>query len=48
MVEYILFANTDEDLMKHYQITEEELSNLCDADLIEIYDQTLLSPVHDS
>lgn len=45
MVEYVLFAFTDEQLMEKFQVTEEELSNLCDQDLLEIYDQTLLSPM---
>ena len=45
MVEYVLFAFTDEELMEKFQVTEEELSNLCDQDLLEIYDQTLLSPM---
>lgn len=45
MVEYILFAFEDDELMDKFQITEEELSNLADEDLLEIYDQTLLTPI---
>ncbi len=45
MVEYILFAFTEEELMDKFQVTEEELPNLTDVDLLEIYDQTLLSPI---
>lgn len=47
MVEYILFAFTDEELMEKFQITEEELPTLTDIDLLEIYDQTLLTPIGD-
>ena len=45
MVEYILFAFEEDELMEKFHITEEELSNLCDQDLLEIYDQTLLAPI---
>lgn len=45
MVEYILFAFTEEELIEKFQVTEQELSNLCDVDLLEIYDQTLLTPM---
>jgi len=45
MIEYILFAFNDEELMSKFQITEEEIPNLGDVDLLEIYDQTILSPV---
>jgi hypothetical protein len=45
MVEYILFAFTEEELMDKFQVTEEELPNLTDVDLLEIYDQTLLTPI---
>ena len=47
MVEYVLFAFTEEELMEKFHVTEEELSNLCDVDLLEIYDQTLLTPIED-
>lgn len=45
MIEYILFAFDEQELMQEFQVTEEELANLCDTDLLEIYDQTLLMPV---
>ena len=45
MIEYILFAFTEEELMNHFHITEEELPSIGDVDLLEIYDQTLLMPV---
>lgn len=45
MIEYVLFAFTEEQLLEKFQVTEEELSNLCDVDLLEIYDQTLLAPI---
>jgi hypothetical protein len=45
MIEYILFAFTEEELMDKFQVTEEELPNLTDVDLLEIYDQTLLTPI---
>lgn len=48
MVEYILFAFEEEELMEKFQITEEELIGLSDVDLLEIYDQTLLSPIDSS
>jgi hypothetical protein len=45
MAEYIMFAFTEEDLMDRFQVTEDELLELSDMDLLEIYDQTLLTPV---
>ena len=45
MVEYICFAFDDDQLMNKFHVTEEELSNLSDVDLLEIYDQTLLGPM---
>jgi hypothetical protein len=45
MVEYILFAFDEDELMAKFQVTESELPNLTDVDLLEIYDQTLLSPI---
>jgi hypothetical protein len=47
MIEYILFAFTEEELMSKFQVTEEELPNLSDVDLLEIYDLTLLAPIDD-
>lgn len=48
MVEYILFAFTEDELMDKFQITEDEVMSLADVDLIEIYDQTLLTPINES
>lgn len=45
MIEYILFAFTDEELMEKFQVTEDELPDMTDVDLLELYDQTLLTPV---
>ena len=45
MIEYICFAFSEEELMAQFQITDDELALLTDVDLLEIYDQTLLSPV---
>ena len=45
MIEYILFAFSDEELMEKFQITEDEVHCMADVDLLELYDQTLLSPV---
>lgn len=42
IIEYILFAFDDEELLKRFSVTEEELPNLSDVDLLEMYDQTLL------
>jgi hypothetical protein len=46
MIEYILFAFTDEELMEKFQVIDDELDDLSDQDLLEIYDQTLLSPIN--
>lgn len=45
MIEYILFAFSDEELMQKFQVTEDELPDMSDIDLLEIYDLTLLTPV---
>lgn len=45
MVEYILFAFTDKELMEKFQVIASELEDLADQDLLEIYDQTLLTPI---
>ena len=47
ITEYILFAFDDEGLMKHFQITEEEVFDLADEDLLEIYDKTLMMEISD-
>ena len=45
MIEYICFAFTDEELQDLFHITDDKLAELSDVDLLEIYDQTLLTPV---
>lgn len=45
MIEYILFAFSEEELMQKFQISEDELQDTSDVDLLEIYDQILLTPV---
>jgi hypothetical protein len=47
MIEYILFAFTDEQLMENFQVYEGDLNTLSDIDLLEIYDKTLLSPIEE-
>lgn len=42
ITEYILFAFDEQSLMDTFRITEEELKDLSDIDLLEIYDQTML------
>lgn len=42
MTEYIMFAFTEEELTTHFHISEEELNDISDEDLLEMYDQTLL------
>jgi|Laugrespbdmm15sn_2_1035079.scaffolds.fasta_scaffold02973_10 hypothetical protein len=45
MSEYILFAFDEEELMQKFQVNEQDLASISDVDLLEIYDQTLLTPV---
>ena len=47
MTEYILFAFTEEELMSEFQITEDEVFDLADGDLLELYDKTLLMEIKD-
>ena len=47
MIEYVLFAFSERELMKKFHITEAELHDVSDIDLLEIYDQTILTPVKD-
>mgnify|MGYP000093018978 FL=1 len=47
MVEYILFAFSEEELLTKFQVSEEELPSLSDLDLLEIYDKTLLTEIKD-
>lgn len=43
VIEYILFAFTDEELMERFQVTGAELNSLQDVDLLEMYDITLMT-----
>lgn len=45
IVEYILFAFDEEQLMEEFQLTEDEVADLSDVDLLEVYDKTLLMDV---
>ena len=45
MVEYILFAMDEDELMNEFCLLEHEVANLNDVDLLELYDQTLLRPI---
>lgn len=45
MIEYILFAFDNSTLIRDFGITEDEVEGLADIDLLELYDQTLLTPV---
>jgi hypothetical protein len=47
MIEYICFAFEEQELITKFQVSEHELSDLCDLDLLEIYDQTILSPIQE-
>jgi hypothetical protein len=46
MTEYILFAFTSEDLLRKFYITESELQDMSDIDLLELYDSTILTPIN--
>jgi hypothetical protein len=48
MIEYICFAFTPEELMEKFMIAEHELKEISDEDLLEVYDQTLLTPVEEN
>lgn len=45
MVEYILFCYDEDTLMCEQGLTEADVANLSDIDLLELYDQTVLSPI---
>jgi hypothetical protein len=45
MIEYILFAFTQEQLMEKFSVLDNELQDLPDVDLLEIYDKTLLTEI---
>lgn len=42
ITEYILFAYDEKELMERFSLTEEEVLELSDVDLLEIYDTTLM------
>ena len=42
ITEYIQFAFTEQELLEKFSVLPEELANISDVDLLEIYDQTLL------
>ena len=41
VIERILFAFDDDDLMDYFQITESGLEDLTDCDLLEIYEESI-------
>jgi len=45
MTEYILFAFTEQDLMREFHLTEAELRDMSDIDLLELYDASILKPI---
>ena len=47
VIEYILFAFTDEELLERFHVTGDELNSLQDVDLLEMYDTTLLMELND-
>ena len=42
MAEMILFAFDDETLMRDYQLSPDDIANLSDEDLLDMYDETIL------
>lgn len=47
ITEYILFSFTEEELLRQFHVSEAELEDISDVDLLEIYDQTILFPIKD-
>jgi hypothetical protein len=45
ITEYILFAYEPQELVREFHIAPEEVAELADVDLLEIYDQTLTTPI---
>lgn len=45
MTEYILFAFDDNQLMEKFSVLAEELPDLPDVDILEIYDMTLMMEI---
>jgi hypothetical protein len=48
ITEYILFAFSDEELMERFNVLANELQDLPDLDLLEIYDMTLMLEIEDA
>jgi hypothetical protein len=45
ITEYIFFAYEPEELAREFHVTPNELADLADVDLLELYDQTLITPI---
>jgi hypothetical protein len=45
IIEYILFAYEPYELAREFHVTPHELADLADVDLLELYDQTLITPI---
>ena len=45
IIEYILFAYEPDELAREFHVTPEEVAELADVDLLEIYDQALITPI---
>lgn len=43
VIEYILFAFSDEELMERFLLLADEVPDLPDQDLLEMYDLTLMT-----
>lgn len=41
MVERVLFSVSDEELMEEFMLSEEEVSELSDCDLLELYEDVM-------
>lgn len=46
MIEYILFAFSEEELQERFMVDPEDLPTVSDLDLLEMYDMTLLSEIN--
>jgi len=46
IIEYLCFAYDEESLLEIHSMTFEEMENLSDLDLLELYDVTLLAEIH--
>jgi hypothetical protein len=45
IIEYILFAYEPHELAREFHVAPNELAGLADVDLLELYDQTLITPI---